>query len=168
VLAGSNLGLVQAAAAAASELGFQVRVLSRRMQGEARQIGARFAARLRAAPPGTCLLMGGETTVTLHAAGQGGRNQELALAAAIGLQGTPGRAIMAWASDGVDGPTDAAGAVVDGGLVRRAGSLGLDPAAALARNDSYPLLEALHALIHSGPTGTNLNDLVVGLAYGPD
>ncbi|HJX39972.1 MAG TPA: DUF4147 domain-containing protein [Anaerolineales bacterium] len=167
VLVGSNRLMLQAAAEAAAGLGFQVRIVSRRMQGEARQVGARFAARLRRAPPGSCLIMGGETTVTLHGSGSGGRNQELALAASLDLEGAAGTAIMSFASDGVDGPTEAAGAVVHGGLPGLARSLGLDPAAALANNNSHPALQAVGALIHTGPTGTNLNDLVVGLAYGP-
>jgi len=167
VLVGSNRLMLQAAAEAAAGLGFQVRIVSRRMQGEARQVGTRFAARLRRAPPGSCLIMGGETTVTLLGSGRGGRNQELALAASLDLEGAAGTAIMSFASDGVDGPTEAAGAVVHGGLPGLARSLGLDPAAALADNNSHPALQAVGALIHTGPTGTNLNDLVVGLAYGP-
>jgi glycerate-2-kinase len=112
--------------------------------------------------------MGGETTVTLNGSGRGGRNQELALAASLELEGAAGRAIMSFASDGVDGPTEAAGAVVHGGLPDLARGLGLDPAAALADHNSHPALQAVGALIQTGPTGTNLNDLVVGLAYGPD
>jgi hydroxypyruvate reductase len=111
--------------------------------------------------------MGGETTVTLHGTGRGGRNQELALAAGLELEGAAGRAIMSFASDGVDGPTDAAGAVVHGGLASQARKLGLDLEAALRDNNAYPVLQAMSALIQTGPTGTNLNDLVVGLAYGP-
>src|SRR4030042_2070235 len=111
------------------------------MQGEARLVGARFAARLRTAPPGSCLIMGGETTVTLHGSGRGGRNQELALAASLELEGAAGRAIMSFASDGVDGPTDAAGAVVHGGLPGMARSLGLDLDAALEANNAYPVLQ---------------------------
>jgi hydroxypyruvate reductase len=168
LLMGSNRHLVDAAAQAAAGLGFQVRIVSDRMQGEARSVGARFGARLRRATPGSCLIMGGETTVTVTGPGRGGRNQELALAAALALEQAPGRAVMAWASDGVDGPTDAAGAVVDGGLSARARQRGLDPQAALAGHDSYPLLQTVGALLRTGPTGTNLNDLVVGLSYAPD
>ena len=168
VLVGSNRLMLQAAAEAAAGLGFQVRTVSHRMQGEARLVGARFAARLRRAPPGSCLVMGGETTVTLHGSGRGGRNQELALAASLELEGAAGGVIMSFASDGVDGPTKAAGAVVHGGLPGLARSLGIDLAAALADNNANPALQAVGALIQTGPTGTNLNDLVVGLAYGPD
>jgi hydroxypyruvate reductase len=168
VLVGSNRLMLQAAAEAAAGLGFLVRTVSHRMQGEARQVGARFATRLRRAPPGSCLIMGGETTVTLHGSGRGGRNQELALAASLALQGAAGGAIMSFASDGVDGPTEAAGAVVHGSLPVLARSLGLDLAAELADNNANLALQAVGALIQTGPTGTNLNDLVVGLAYGPD
>ena len=168
VLVGSNRLMLQAAAEAAAGLGFQVRSVSHRMQGEARQVGARFAARLRRAPPGSCLIMGGETTVSLHGSGRGGRNQELALAASLELEGAAGRAIMSFASDGVDGPTEAAGAVIHSGLPILARGLGLDLSAALADNNANPALQAVGALIQTGPTGTNLNDLVVGLAYGPD
>lgn len=168
LLVGSNRHLVKAAAQAAAGLGFQVHILSHRMQGEAGTVGARFGARLRRAPPRSCLIMGGETTVTVSGPGRGGRNQELALATALALQGAPGRAVMAWASDGVDGPTDAAGAVADGGLPVLARRLGQDPEAALAGHNSYPLLEAAGALLRTGPTGTNLNDLLIGLSYAPD
>jgi hydroxypyruvate reductase len=109
--------------------------------------------------------MGGETTVTVQGDGAGGRNQELALAAALNLSGARRVALMTLATDGVDGPTDAAGAQVTGELLGAAHRMGLDPAAALARNDSYPVLDRLGALIRTGPTGTNVNDLLLGLVY---
>lgn len=165
LLVGSNRQMLDAAGQAATILGFQVHRLTDRMQGEARQVGARFASRLRSAAAGSCLLMGGESTVNVRGAGLGGRNQELALAAGLALDGALGRALMAWASDGVDGPTDAAGAVVHAGLAADCRVRGLDPQAALVDNNAYPLLQSLGALIRTGPTGTNLNDLVVGLAY---
>jgi hydroxypyruvate reductase len=107
--------------------------------------------------------MGGETTVTVRGEGKGGRNQELALAAALELQGASGAAIMSLASDGIDGPTDAAGAWVDGRTISRAREAGFDPGSSLRANDSYPLLRAAGALLSTGPTGTNVGDLVVGL-----
>jgi hydroxypyruvate reductase len=97
--------------------------------------------------------------------GLGGRNQELALSAALTLDGSFGKALMALATDGVDGPTDAAGAVVTSETASRAREAGLHPEAALVDNDAYPTLDRLGALIRIGPTGTNVNDLVVGLAY---
>ncbi len=168
LLVGSNRAMLRVAAGAAERLGFRVRVLTQRMHGEARWVGTRFADRLRRAAPRTCLLMGGETTVSVSGSGRGGRNQELALAAGLALEGADGKAVMAWASDGVDGPTDAAGAITDGHLAATARALGLEPSAALQDNDAYPLLAALGALIVTGPTGTNLNDMVVGLSYAAD
>jgi hydroxypyruvate reductase len=109
--------------------------------------------------------MGGETTVTVSGSGRGGRNQELALAAGIALHDVPGAALMSLATDGVDGPTDAAGALVDGESFRKMRARDVDPKAALAANDAYPALQAIGALLQIGPTHTNLNDLVVALAY---
>ena len=163
ILIGSNRDLVRAARKEALHRGLRARVVTGRMQGEARQVGAAVGRRLLRAPGGACLLMGGETTVTVRGTGKGGRNQELALAAAIEMRGAPGVALLALASDGVDGPTDAAGALVDGATLARASEIGLDPRAALAANDSYPLLRACGALIHTGLTGTNVGDLVVGI-----
>ncbi|MEW6566884.1 MAG: DUF4147 domain-containing protein [Chloroflexota bacterium] len=168
LLVGSNRDVVKAVARQAEAMGFVVRILTRRMRGEARGAGELLARRLLRAPRPACLLMGGETTVTVRNGGRGGRNQELALGAALVLEGTPGLAVMALATDGIDGPTDAAGAIVTGETARRARVLGLDPQRALARHDSYPLLNACQALIRTGPTGTNLGDLVVGLGYAPD
>ena len=111
-------------------------------------------------PVPACLVWGGETTVTVRGEGKGGRNQELALAAALALDGWPGILVMALATDGTDGPTDAAGAVITGETVARTQALDLDPQAALEANDSYPLFDALDDLIRTGPTGTNVNDLL--------
>jgi glycerate 2-kinase len=167
VLVGSNRLAAVAAVERARELGFDALLLSTYVEGEARET-ARMAAALakgvRAhgdpiAPP-ACLVWGGETTVTIRGNGKGGRNQELALAAALALDGWPGVLVMALATDGTDGPTDAAGAVVTGETIARARAQGLDPRAALAENDSYPFFEALGDLIRTGPTGTNVNDLL--------
>jgi len=108
------------------------------------------------------LVAGGETTVRVRPGGRGGRAQQLALAAAVALEGAP-CVLLAAGTDGVDGPTDAAGACVDGGTVARAWARGLDPAAALAATDSHPLLAATGDLLRTGPTGTNVADLVVAL-----
>jgi hydroxypyruvate reductase len=106
---------------------------------------------------------GGETTVTIRGYGKGGRNQELALAAALALDGWSGVLVMALATDGTDGPTDAAGAVVSGATMARARALGLNGRAALEANDSYRFFDALGDLIRTGPTGTNVNDLLFAL-----
>jgi hydroxypyruvate reductase len=103
---------------------------------------------------------GGETTVTVRGHGQGGRNQELALSAAQSMAGLPKVLLVALGTDGTDGPTDAAGAVATGKTVARARALGLDPLAHLANNDAYPFFDALDDLIRTGPTGTNVNDLL--------
>ncbi len=165
-MVGSNRIVVEAAASSALDLGFKTRVLSRQMQGEAWEVGQRFARRLRRTEGPSCLLMGGETTVTVQGAGKGGRNQEFALSAALVLENARDVAVMTLATDGVDGPTDAAGAIVTGETIARARALGLNPESALDENDTYPLLNAIQALMFTGPTGTNVNDLAVGLVYG--
>ena len=129
-----------------------------------------------ASTPGktSAIVLGGETTVRVEggkgAGGKGGRNQELALAAAIAIDGRSGVTIASFGTDGVDGPTDAAGAIVTGDTCRQARALGLDPAASLARHDSYTFFEALDKaghphLIRTGPTGTNVNDIAMALMY---
>ena len=111
------------------------------------------------------LLAGGETTLAVEGAGRGGRNQEFALVAALDLQDVDTVALLSAGSDGTDGPTDAAGAFADGSTIKRARALGLDPQDALRRHDSYPLLDALGDLHRTGPTGTNVMDIVIGLCY---
>ena len=165
VIVGNNRMVLEAARDRCEALGFPARILSRQMRGEARQVGRRFAARLKRAERPCAWLMGGETTATVVGSGKGGRNQELALAAAMVLDGAPNVALMALATDGMDGPTDAAGAIITGETVQRMHALGTDPQVTLAENDAYPALQACSALIHTGPTGTNVNDLVVGLVY---
>lgn len=133
------------------------------IEGEAGEIGGRIGARLASATPGSCLLWGGESTVTLGAnPGHGGRSQELALAAAVAISGTKAN-LLAAGTDGRDGPTDAAGAIVDGATLERLRAAGVDVPAALARHDVYAPLDAVGALFRPGPTGTNVMDLVIGL-----
>nr|HID12564.1 glycerate kinase [Anaerolineae bacterium] len=167
VIVGSNRLAALAAVERARRMGFNALLLSTYVEGEAREVAkvaAALAKGMRAhgdpLPPPACLVCGGETTVTVRGEGKGGRNQELALAAALALDGWPGILVMALATDGTDGPTDAAGAVVTGETVARARALGLDPRAALEANDSYPFFDALGDLIRTGPTGTNVNDLL--------
>jgi hydroxypyruvate reductase len=174
VIASNRLAAL-AAVQAAREAGYQSILLTTFLEGEARAAGTLIAGLAKGIytngdpmPPPACLVLGGETTVTLQGSGLGGRNQELALAAALALEGTPEVALMALATDGSDGPTDAAGAIVNDETVPTARSLGLDPAAMLAENNSYPLLEAAGALLRSGPTGTNVNDLIVLLVGAVD
>ena len=108
-------------------------------------------------------IAGGETVVHVKGKGLGGRNQELALAAAIELSGVPNVALLSVGSDGTDGPTDAAGGCVDGDTYYELNKKGISPEAFLADNDAYHALEAADSLIKTGPTGTNVNDLIIGL-----
>lgn len=165
VMIGNNRKVVQAAAQKSKELGFNSRILTTRAKGEAREVGARFAERLLASELGSCLLMGGETTVTVTGDGFGGRNQECALACALALEDHAHVTVMCFATDGIDGPTDAGGAIVHGKTAALARLKGLSPEAYLERSDSYHFFDQLGSLIRIGPTGTNLNDLIVGLRY---
>jgi hydroxypyruvate reductase len=107
-----------------------------------------------------CLIAGGETTVTIKGKGKGGRNQELALSAVKELAGLENIMLISLGTDGDDGPTDAAGAVVTGNSAQRAALLGLEAADYLARNDAYSFFDVLGDLLKTGPTGTNVNDLI--------
>ena len=155
------------AAEEAGRLGYAPEVVSDALQGEAREVGVRLARALLDAAGARrgprALLWGGETTVTVRGAGRGGRSQELALAAATVLAGEPNLLLAAFGTDGRDGPTPAAGAAVDGGTLERGRAAGRDADGALADNDSHAFLAASGDLLVTGPTGTNVNDLVVGL-----
>jgi hydroxypyruvate reductase len=155
----------EAAVSAAAELGFDARLLTAHLEGEAREVGRVAGALAKDAAPDSCLVLGGETTVTVRGDGLGGRNLEVALAAAMALEGWPDRAVVTFATDGDDGPTSAAGALVDGQTLARARQLGLEAQCHLDNNDSYPLLEATGSLIVTGQTGTNVNDLLLLLTY---
>jgi glycerate 2-kinase len=175
VIVGSNLLAAQAALKQAEMDGFHAYLLRTDLQGEARQAAFELATFLRQArltgepvPRPACIVAGGETTVTLRrssgqslkGSGRGGRNTELALAAVSELADFPGVMLVTLATDGEDGSTDAAGAVVTGETFRRAVKLGLRPGLFLERNDSYSFFSALDDLLKPGPTGTNVNDLV--------
>jgi hydroxypyruvate reductase len=159
----------QAAQQRAVSEGFDSRILDLQVQGEAREAGLRMAKRLkeerRKKHKPFCLIAGGETTVTLQGNGKGGRNQELALAAVDELSGTDKILLISLATDGDDGPTEAAGAVANGATRQRAESLGISAADHLARNNAYNFFRPLNDLIQCGYTGTNVNDLIflVGL-----
>ncbi len=172
LLVGSNLQAAQAAQRAAQAAGLHSMILTTHLQGEAREAGRFLAAIGRDLAQGqhplprpACIIVGGETTVTLRGRGRGGRNQELALAAVDDLAGLPDITLMTLATDGVDGPTDAAGAIVTGTTLHRAQMLGLDPHDYLARNDSYSFFATLGDLIHTGPTQTNVHDLAFLFAW---
>lgn len=170
-LIGSNVTAATAACAQARALGYTARVVTTSLIGEASIVGADVAREARdecgREKHRVALIFAGEPTVTVRGTGSGGRNQELVLGAAVAMSGTPGMAVASLGTDGVDGPTDAAGAVADGESIAKARSLGLDPVAALAANDTYTFWKALGALVRTGPTGTNVMDIVVALAVPP-
>jgi glycerate-2-kinase len=172
VIAARNSDALSAAAAAARSMGLEVNIRGEAVAGEAREAGrqlAREALRVRSnlhTGQRVCLLSGGETTVTVLGSGRGGRNQELALSFALEIDGTPGISLLSAGTDGIDGPTDAAGAMVDGETVSLARRAGLNPLSHLAANDVYPLLDRCGALLKSGPTGTNVMDVQVILIAG--
>ncbi len=167
---GNNQLVVDAAAARAAALGLTPQVLTRSLEGEARAVAGKLvelARRIKAgrgpvAPP-ACVIAGGETTVTVRGQGTGGRCQELALAAALAMDGLEGVVVLAAGTDGTDGPTTAAGALVDGASAARARAHGDDPLKRLDANDSHTVLAATGDLIVTGPTHTNLLDLYLVL-----
>lgn len=164
-ITGSVRELCAAAAEACGQLGYQPVLLTDHLDCEAREAG-RFLADIARTHAGrgqaTAYLAGGETVVRLTGHGLGGRNQELALAAAPGLAGLPA-AVFSVGSDGTDGPTDAAGGYVDGDTAAALAVRGLDAGAVLADNDAYHALQAVDGLLFTGPTGTNVNDVAVVL-----
>lgn len=171
VLVGGNRDALLAAAEKARALGYNTVVLSSMLEGEAREAG-RFISRIAAearrsgnpAPLPACILCGGETTVTVRGGGRGGRNTELALAAALDIAGEDGILVLSAGTDGSDGPTDAAGAFADWKTLACAQAAGLDAARFLEQNDSYRFFDRLGDLFKTGPTRTNVMDLQIVLA----
>jgi glycerate 2-kinase len=154
------------AAEFARTVGASVEVLPAPLTGDATRAARQFVASLLERQPKSmhCVITSGETTVTLGAdAGRGGRCQEFALTSAIELERTPGITVLAAGTDGRDGPTDAAGAIVDSDTTRRIHASGIDPQNALRTHASYNALDAAGALLKTGATGTNVNDLVIAL-----
>ncbi len=173
MVVGSGRLSAQAAAGAAREGGYTPLILSTSMTGAAAELGRMHAAVVREilasgqpVPAPCALISGGEATVVVRGAGRGGPNQEFALAMALELEGVAGWTALAADSDGTDGPTDAAGGLIDGATAGRIRAQGLDPDAALAGNDAYRVLDAAGALLRTGPTGTNVNDIRVVLIDG--
>jgi glycerate-2-kinase len=165
-LIASNRMALQAAEKKARDLGFKTFVLSSQIQGEARELAKFYGAAIREIVQSPsrlkkplCLLAGGEPTVTVTGKGIGGRNTELALALALELQGLSNILFLSAGTDGTDGPTDAAGAVVDGRTCTRAFQKGISPEDHLQNNDSYSFFKKAGGLIMTGPTGTNVMDL---------
>lgn len=161
----SNLIALQAAKEQAEREGFVVKIVNDKLQGEAREVGKEMALLLKEevkkqARP-FCLLAGGETTVTLKGNGKGGRNQEVVLGAVEILKEMENVLLISVATDGEDGPTNAAGAAATSESARKAESLGLSVADSLSRNDAYGLFDQLGDLIKTGPSGTNVNDIMI-------
>jgi glycerate 2-kinase len=168
LLLGGNGEALAAAADTAAHAGFRAVQLTRSLRGEAREVGTALANLARSLVPGepVAVLAGGETTVTVRGSGCGGRNLELALAAALQLADVPERCLLAAGTDGIDGVSPAAGAVVDGGTLARGRGCGRDAIAALAANDAWGYFAGLPDAIVTGATGTNVADLVFILAAG--
>jgi len=161
VVIGNNALVVDAAAAEAARLGYRPQVLTRSLQGEAREVARDLLDRARALPAPAALIAGGETTVTVRGHGRGGRCQELALAAALSLTAEESLVVLAAGTDGTDGPTDAAGGLIDAGTIGRGRAVGVDARRALDDNDAYTFLTATDDVVVTGPTNTNLLDLYV-------
>jgi len=166
LLIGNNQLALVAAKEKAQALGYNTLILSSSVEGEARSLAIDHVVSARdvlssSSPvrPPACIISGGETTVTIRGAGLGGRNQEFALAAALEIDGLNGIVVLSGGTDGTDGPTDAAGGIVDGTTVQRARDQGLNARSYFERNDSYPLLKAVGDLLITGPTLTNVMDL---------
>ena len=168
---GSVQELCSAAATACRRLGYEPVILTDRLCCQAKEAGNFLASIVKThSEDGKALafIAGGETVVVLTGKGLGGRNQELALAAAPGISGIAGAAVFSIGSDGTDGPTDAAGGYVDGGTCRILKKSGMDVDTVLRDNDAYHALQKTGGLIFTGPTGTNVNDVAVALIAGPD
>jgi glycerate 2-kinase len=170
VICGSGRHAAEAAAERARELGYEPLLLSTTVTGDARGVASVYAAVIRETlesgspvPPPCAIVSGGEATVTVRGEGVGGPNQEFALALAVELDGVDDWAAFAADTDGNDGPTDAAGGLVTGATASSIREHGVDPEEALANNDAYAALDAAGALLVTGPTGTNVNDLRVAL-----
>ena len=168
----SNPQAADAALVTARTAGFHTLLLTTYLQGEASQAGVFLAGILKQIasssqplPRPACLVAGGETTVTLRGSGLGGRNQEMALGAVPLLAGLSNAALVTLGTDGEDGPTDAAGAIVTGKTLDQALQQDLNPQTFLQNNDSYHFFEALECLLKPGPTGTNVNDLAFLFAF---
>ena len=167
LIVGNNRGALLAAQEQAISLGYKTMILSSQIEGEAREVAQVFAAigkeicqaGLPISSP-ACVLAGGEPTVTIQGKGKGGRNQELALACAISIDGWDRIFLLSAGTDGTDGPTDAAGAIVSGLTCRRARQADLNPYSYLLANDSYSFFESLGDLLKTGPTRTNVMDII--------
>ena len=164
VIVANNISALQATKEKAMAEGFFTDIANTELQGEAYMVGKQLAETLRTAamqkPRPFCLISGGETTVIIRGIDKGGRNQELALGAVETMDDLKNGMLISLATDGNDGPTESAGAVVNGQTYRRAKKLGMSAAEYLSRNDSFPFFDLLGDLLKPGYTGTNVNDLI--------
>jgi hydroxypyruvate reductase len=174
-IVGSLAYAIEAAKEQAENCGFDAKIISSEVTGEAFEIGRKYGQDLlrqaesrQTGDQPVVLIAGGETTVTVKGAGKGGRNQETALSAAVEIQGCPDCLFISLATDGEDGPTDAAGGAVTGTTLSLGAERGLDAKDYLARNDAYHYLQSVNGLIKIGPTGTNVNDLIFAFAFQAD
>lgn len=173
IILGNNRIALESAERKATELGCNALILSSYIEGEARHVGTVLSALVKETvttdqpivKPGV-LLAGGETTVTVTGSGRGGRNQEVALSSALRVSSLKGVAIASVGTDGLDGSSEAAGAIVDGMTLKRALDMGMEPAKYLTDNDSYHFFKNLNDVVVTGPTGTNVNDVMVLVALG--
>lgn len=171
IILGSNRIALKAASEKAAKLGLTPYILTSYIEGEARHVGTVIASLARETTSEECffkkptaILVGGETTVTVRGDGRGGRNQELALSASMKIKEQKGIVILSAGTDGLDGPTDAAGAIIDGSTVQRAQERDMNPTDYLDNNDSYNFFKNIGDLVLTGPTGTNVNDIMIIVA----
>ena len=172
IIVGNNKKALQAIKHQAVKLGFNAQIISAELSGEAREVAkslANLALKTQKTSPNLPLFLisGGETTVTVKGSGIGGRNTELALAFALEIAGIKGITLLSAGSDGTDGPTDAAGAIVNGDTVHKAKDLELDPERFLENNDSYNFFKKTGGLFITGPTGTNVMDIQIIVVDSP-
>lgn len=172
IVVASNIRSLESMEAKAKNLGYNSKIISSYIQGESREVGKVLSAIVKQVMfynspvrKPACLIFGGETTVTVKGKGKGGRNQELVLSVMIELRKNKNFVFASMGSDGIDGYSDAAGAVIDDTTFERALNLGLNPEKYLENNDSYNFFKPLGALIFTGPTGTNVNDFIVTLIF---
>jgi hydroxypyruvate reductase len=168
VLVGSNLVALRCIQERAQVLGYAATITTATLQGEARDVAQTLVCGTlsdTSSVAKTCIIAGGETTVTLRGNGKGGRNQEMAMAAALALQGRTDVVFLSAGTDGNDGPTDAAGGIVDGQTIVRGAAVGKNIDEALANNDSYHFLQASHDLLFTGATQTNVMDVQIILRH---
>jgi len=166
VIVANNTRTLYSMAERAESFGVKTMILTSYLEGEAREVGKVIGSIAKQVitqnlplKPACAIFLGGETTVTLRGNGRGGRNQEMALSVALSIRGLPKVIFVSVGSDGIDGNSDAAGAIVDGRTIDRALEKGLSPLKYLENNDSNTFLKAVDSLIYTGPTGTNVNDL---------